>query len=667
MSNENILEIANEQIRRESIRRSLVDQGVHQSLNNHRGVVMRMLPFDSSGKQIAPDVDGIKRRTLNPGELTWKPASGRLRETDSKSISSNKTLSSKLDKETDVLNSYWGYYGILEPEYDLLEPYTIVDTESYLKQAVLRKHSLMFRNGFEFTGENNPTIKYIKDRTDQIGFMMGTTFENFLKEVLNNLLLCSNCVVIKIRDEECSGGVRNLKNNNKVPVAGYKIVPPQTIFPVMDGKGKILVWRRLFKDGRPWRDYPLDDVIHFFWDRKPGHVFGTPRTVAVRDDIYALRRLEENVELLMITHLFPFWHVAIGTEDRPCQYYPDGTSEIDYIRMLIMNMPKEGVFVSDHRVKVEVKGSEGKGLDPSPILEHFKKRVFTGLGVSPMDMGEADSGNRSTADNVSQNLKDQIKSDLNWFVSQVKMLILKELFQESRTALSVQNAIAEINLEFHEIDTDSQIKMETHASQLYANHGITQTEYRKKLKKKPLEEKENKDTHFEQHVVGLEKVRHRQQKELVKLNHENSLESTKVGAKAQGKGPTKKTTTSKSKSASGGTTHKVVVEEPARGAQASAANQTRPTNQHGKNLDPHKAKSGLDPEEMRSLYDELLLLKNELAASGKPTLTEWKIASESLINAAAEGKDEIFKSRLHTSVYLSNDADMLWTLLQSAA
>jgi hypothetical protein len=42
--------------------------------------------------------------------------------------------------------------------------------------------------------------------------------------------------------------------------------------------------------------------------------------VGVKDDIFALRRLEENVELLFINQLFPLFHIKVGTEQAPATF-----------------------------------------------------------------------------------------------------------------------------------------------------------------------------------------------------------------------------------------------------------------------------------------------------------------------------------------------------------
>lgn len=599
----------------------------------HASTITAITAVPRRGELPNPIVSGLgDRSSIRPA---WSPRR-RIQAKDLNSSTLPKSAAAmkrKLQEEDDFLNSTFGLRGPVRPEYDLLEPYTILDTESYLQQAVRRRHSLMFRNGFAVSGDDPKRREYIQKRFVQLGYMTEQTVGNFFKEILWNLLVCSNCVVVKVRDENASGGFRNRKNDNRIPVAGYKIVPIHTIFPVLDGEGNIQKWRRYFTSKTPVRhkDYPLQDIIHFYWDRKPGHIFGTPRTTAVRDDILALRRLEENTELLFVHHLFPLVHVKVGTKEAPAVYNADGSSEIDFVRFQIENMPKEGVFITDERVSVDVAGASGESLDPSKLLDHYKNRVFTGLGVSGIDMGEMASGNRSTAENVSQNLKDTVKADLAWFCEQVQMSIIRELFQEHQDeTLSVQNAIAEVCLEFHEIDVDGMIKMENHAMNLYNNHLITETESRRRIKSRPLSNQERRETHFEQHVLRL------------------ARETARAKATASGK------------SASG----KADVPRTA----------NAPANQHGRNTDPHKARSSSELTAM--LIDQLRMRKNEME-QGQPLSRgdRLKIVDEVLdwytgevlgnyYTSQARAAVPLLREQLANLVAETEDIDVLSVLLQ---
>jgi len=858
-------------------------------------------------------------------------------------------VQAKLLTQTDYMNAYWGWVGIIQPEYELLEPWTIYDTESYFTRAVKRQKSLMFRNGFQIIGENETYRSYIEKRFQQISYFMGQTLENFFKELLVQLLVTSNCIVIKIRDNDASGGVANAKNKGKAPVAAYVLCPSHTIYPYLNGRGVVEKWRRFFADGRTFEDYAVDDIIHLHWDRKAGHLFGTPRTAPVRDDILALRRLEENIELLMIHHMFPLFHVAVGTDDEPADYNIDGTSEIDFVRNDIEAMPKEGMLVTDARVKVSAVGARGEALDYDSIVKHYKTRIFTGLGVSGVDMGEGDcyqqdtetltesgwklhnnidhskekiatfnpetkkvefhlptykyeghyigdvitfqgkhvdirvtphhdmwvrprssskwrkvkayelldgrfgefcllesaefeglsgirsftidaekavrgqsptgvscqltdfaeflgyyvsegsldtynekeghyrslisqnqgrvldaikdvsnrvglswreqayendahtivvygktlykwletnvgkgahnkhlpsevflwsktarssllnalidgdgcrsklkgrtsftyytvsqklandvqvlamslgykakikltkqaedaygdfifkvimsgtgrgenyrilnsshvgkehyegtiycynvpnhlfvtrrngkvtiqgnTANRSTSETVSQNLKDYVKEDLDWFCGLVQMAIIREFFQEAPFDLSVQNAVADVHLAFPEIDVDGMIKMETHTMNQFNNHLITEVEARKKMNRQPFTTEQRGNTHYKLHVLDLAL-------KTIKAKIDGVLEAAHVQAEA--------------KATPGG---------------KATATKTQPTNQHGKNMDPHKARSSVDPQYFRPLYDMMMDLRKEMDEKGNLTNDTWRLQVPKLIYA----------------------------------
>jgi hypothetical protein len=604
------------------------------------------------------------------GKDGWTDASDR--KSNIMKMASRRRLKGKVEEETDILNSYWGWRGIMEPEYDLLESYTILDVEAIYKRAIDRMHSLAFRNGVHVVGEEPAYVDYLKDRIAQIGYVMGKGFPQFLKEIIKNLWVCSNCIVSKIRDEENSGGIKSERNGKLVPVAGYAIVPPHTIYPFLDGRGHIEKWRRFYKDGRPYRDYAPEDIIHFRWDVKPGHIYGTPRILSVRDDIFALRRLEENVELLLVQHLFPLFHVKVGNEKAPVEYLPDGSSEIDYIRAQIMNMPKEGVFVTDDRVEVDVVGAQGKGADPGPMLEHYLNRTLIGLGVSGVDMGLADTSNRATSDTVSQNLKEMVKADLQSFADQVDMEFFRELFQESRVKISVQKAVATTHLDFGEIDVDGQIKQETHALNLFQSHGLDQDELRQRIRHNPFTKDQEKKTHFEKHMVGLERAKHKMQLELVEKQQEHDAkmqtqaekhqakmgersEETKLKSAAVAAASTKKTKVTK-KSATG-SSHTKEVHEPTSHAKKALSNLVQPANQHGKNFDPHKARSSEDPDLVQAVYDALMAGKDADGADWGDVVTSTVSSIEGL-----ETADALVLAR---ALSASDDADHVWATLRA--
>ena len=631
-------------------------------------------------------------RLPNPGARLKAPNPLGTMYDFSENATMNGRMRQKMEDETDLLNSYYGLFGVVDPEYDMLEPWTILDTESYMIRANRRRHNLMFRNGFTFTSQDRPNLaEYVSKRASQIGYVMRRSFRNFLKQVLWNLEIVSNCFLVKIRDNDASGGVKSDRNGNLAPVAAYEIIPAHTLFPFLDGYGRISNWRRFFGDGRPWRDYDVRDIVHLYWDRKPGHIFGTPRSTTVKDDIFALRRIEENAELLLVSYMFPFTHIKIGTEQAPCQYLPGGMSEVDMYRDYVQNMPKEGVLITDERVSVEIKGGEGKGVDSTPLRDHYKARVYIGFGVSPVDMGEVDKSSSNSADNASQNLKDDVKADLDWFCEQFKYSIMVDWFEEAPFKVSVQNAVAEVELAFHELDPDAQIKSEEHHLNMFNNNAVTHDELRHRIKARKFSEEDHNDTHHKLHVMSMEEYRTKTQKELLRMNAQISAAQTGVQAKAdeklikanvkltqaQAKLEQHKAKTQATKNAapapSPGSGAKKKAGRPASTGRSSRSNPVKaatpkakvsetiakPRNQHGVNLDPHKAKSS--DEFFEIIHDSLVGAFRGLAVT-----ETWADVSKQTLSAIS---DQILSDEQKNDIwgYVSRatDEDLLYVYLKS--
>lgn len=490
--------------------------------------------------------------------------------TDARVPDSEKS-SLKLAKTQDYIGSYYNWNGPLRPEYEMQEPMSIFDTESYVKQTINRRLSLMFRNGYEVVGRDRD-VEYINSRISTMEYVTQRTFRSLMKRIMFCLFLQANCFLLKVRKEDASGVKQ--KSDRPIPVSAYIIIPAHQIQPIMKN-GVIDKWRRYYDTGKFYDEYSPKDIIHFSIDKKPWHIFGTPRTVAVREDIFALRRIEENTELLFINYLFPLFHVTVGTELNPATYIDTGESELDLVRSQIENMPKEGVFVSDERTQVNIVGAQGQVLDFMPFITYYKARVFAGLGMSELDMGATSHGGSEKADNISQNLKDSIKADVEDFADQVKMTIFKEWLMEANYSVSVQSAMETLELTFHEIDLDNRIKEENHILNLFNNNLITFPEARKRMRMKPIVEQQ--ELHVNRNTAWLAKV----QADLDTNSQIQVLKAQKDLGVAGHDETTKKVSNGKTKMT------RTLTKKTAPKAKA-VQNIVTPVNQHGQNLSPKK-------------------------------------------------------------------------------
>jgi hypothetical protein len=383
-------------------------------------------------------------------------------------------------------NRFQGRGQFSTAEYDLSEMGRIEDTDSYVRQAFEKKEALMFKEGWDIVGKNPRTIKYLRARLAQISRASGNPTDKLWREIGSSLIRKSNAFIIKVRKTEASGGRVRVDANEKTlqPVAAYFIAPAETMEYQLSNN-RITRWRQRMPDGSI-QEYRPQDVIHFYFSRKDGFIFGTPSLVPVVDDIRALRKIEENIELLVYQHLFPLFQYKVGTKEAPAGFTETGEREIDMVRREIQYMPTEGGIVTPERHEIVAIGAEGRALRAESYLEHFKQRVFAGLGVSSVDMGDGQTANRSTADNMSRNLVDSVKNYQQITEIFINEFVLSELLLESTFGEDVLDEENRCYLKFKEIDIATLIKKEAHYADQFKKNIVTWAEARSRAGFEPI-------------------------------------------------------------------------------------------------------------------------------------------------------------------------------------
>lgn len=374
------------------------------------------------------------------------------------------------------------------PEWDLAECGRILDTESYVRRAFRNKKNLFLKEGYSFIGADPERIRYIESRIHQMEEKTGIPFPMLLSTLIWSLIRSNNAFLIKVRKTELSGGQeRTVLGRTIKPVAAYFPFPAETIRFRRDENGTIKGYKQVIR-GKEDKEFPPEDVIHFHFDKREGFSIGTPGIVSVKDDIRALRRIEENVELLVYQHLFPLFHYQVGTEEAPAETYSDGRTEVEVIKMSVEAMPTDGCWVTPERHKITVLGAEGNALAVDKVIAHFKQRIFTGLGQSSVDMGEGGTASRSTASTMSRNLVDDTKEDQREFGAQFYSYVIQELLLEStfdqETIFDEDNKVF---LKFNEIDLEHRISKANHYTDLFLKNAITHDELRIAIGMKPFE------------------------------------------------------------------------------------------------------------------------------------------------------------------------------------
>lgn len=391
-------------------------------------------------------------------------------------------------------NSLLAYYGnsnrsnFEEPAFDPDIILQAIDTDSYIKMGFSKYKELFWKEGWEITGENVRAVNYLYHRIDLFEEIMGRSFTDFLTEAVDQFIKFGNVFIAKARGD-LTGLVdhRLDASPNEYPICGYYIIPTETVRILRDKNNRTLAYKQAI-DGHGAKSssareprWNADDVIHLYYDRKPGRAFGTPFIVNVLDDVIALRQIEEDIQNLVHREMFPMYTYTVGTEENP-----SSPQEIEDAALELENLRTEGGLVLPERHKVEVLGAQNKALDATNYLIEFRNRVITGMGLAPHHLGlEGQGGNRAVADTLDKGLYDRVKLFQNYIAEAVRLHIFNELLREGGFDPLVNPREESVSdrcfMKFREIDIDSRVKKENHDINLFTNNAITWEELRMRL------------------------------------------------------------------------------------------------------------------------------------------------------------------------------------------
>jgi hypothetical protein len=237
-------------------------------------------------------------------------------------------------------------------------------------------------------------------------------------------------------------------------------------------------------------EYKAEDIIHF--KIYPGQVWGWPIISTSYEDIMMLRRLEDNAILQSYQHAIP-----------PILYQvpPSGASEIMAQDQNVINgkhemeeMRAHGGLVTTTDAKLTMP-TPGNMLNMTNYIAHAKSRVFAGLRLSPIVVGEGDTSNKATANVLLDDMITQAKYIQRVLMRMINRFIIDELLLEAPSK-RIRSQIGEVKLHFPEIDIAYLTTMNNHYMTLFNAGLITRTEARRKIGYLELSKKQNEDTIF---------------------------------------------------------------------------------------------------------------------------------------------------------------------------
>jgi hypothetical protein len=461
-------------------------------------------------------------------------------------------------------------------DYDLKVIDRFSDSEPLAFQSFAKIAEKVLNGGYVYASKDQDALLYVKQRLRDFSLISGLPTRIWIEQIVFDLIKYSNCFIYKYRDPEASNGSPiNIDGKPVDPIASLMKLDATSVTPITDDKGNVKSYEIGPTDtngggggGTKKKKVPPEDMFHIYAYRNSRNNLGTPFLWPVMDDIRVLRKMEENVEMLVHKHLFPLYHYIVGTTD-----YPAEPEEIEKVHYDLERLPTEGSLVTPERHTIKVVGAEGEAIDASKYLNYFQSRVLLGLGIGSVSFGVGGEGaSKSTAETISRSLIEKAKYFQSVIKAFVEEQIISEILKEGGyEQYDVQNEV-DVFLNFNEIDIDTQIKKENHYGLVFDNQGITYEEYRMALGRDAIPEGDEQEQRLQFNLFGP----------VVTTDLEIQADAAAAGAKAEIK------------------------------------SKDRPSNQHGQNLSPkrardmkitdHKAHELDSTKEMsmrvRSLYDQ---------------------------------------------------------------
>lgn len=355
------------------------------------------------------------------------------------------------------------------PEYDLPTIANAVQLDGLLQRSVNIFVEQILKNGYEITSKNDRLLRHVNRRMKEIQQGTGVSFYETMNYIARQLVTYGNCFIIKVRSNTKSryGNPYRLYGKNHNPIVGLFVADATTMSVGINKEGHVSNYRQNIR-GRV-RYWDERDVIHITYNKIPGTLTGMSSIIPVLDDVRALRKLEEEVEILGFQYSIPLYLYKVGTKDQP-----PAVNEIESVSATVNNMPSYGMLVVPGHHDITVPTNNNTPVDILAFVNHFKRRIYSGLGVSPIAMGEVETSNRNTSEVLDASMQTITKR----YQQIIKNKIELELFRELLLDGGLNPADTYVEFNFPEIDLEQQIKKENMILQKWQNNMITRTEAR---------------------------------------------------------------------------------------------------------------------------------------------------------------------------------------------
>lgn len=369
-------------------------------------------------------------------------------------------------------------------------------TDSHIHQAVTRYAEKVIKEGYYLSGANQAAVKYVQTRLEMMTPATGTFWQKPFIQALRDGVKYANAFMIKRRFKKGDGprvkGIRKIQGlNNKGAVGGYSTVSPLYMVPKFDSDRVLVNWELSVPGASEKKLLDLDDVIHHTYDKQSGGLYGISWLLPVLDDVRALRIVEEMVVHLIAKSLTPLIHHEV----------PDTTGtgrgrqeDVNRAAQQHNIMAVNGYIITPPNHKISMIGVESKALRAEGYLKVLRERVYAGLGVNPVMMGESGVTGIGVAESFTAVMHDRVRFIQKEFADTLTYEVIWELLLEGGFNPYFDER-DRVYWKFNEVDVDRRIKEESHALLLYHGNAITEDELRQVLNLGPLSDSEREKTY----------------------------------------------------------------------------------------------------------------------------------------------------------------------------
>lgn len=387
----------------------------------------------------------------------------------------------------------------------LKEAERATNADALIRQAVSRYAEVAIRQGFTISTTNTKIEDYIRRRLFEISIASNTTFERLVFSVFTDLIRYANAfVAFKRNDKTTSGKSYDYYGKPLKPISGFFSIDPVHMKIILNSQGvpilyeydplieeaSLLIYEkddderivnRYFSATRKNKStciMPAYDVIHFKYSGD-NTVFGRPFYIESLEDLIMLRKMEEQIDSMLSTGQMNATVYYVGNKDNPPK-----ADDMDRVQSGLEWNPSEGVVVipGHHDVKYLQAQNITQLID---LMNYFKNRFYSGIGLSPVTMGEPGAANRATASVNSNSMFEKVRA-FQLTVSSYMQLLFEHLILDFGLPIEKLRPEEFPVLSFPEPDVDLHIKKENHEVFKYVNNVITEEEVRSNIGMSPV-------------------------------------------------------------------------------------------------------------------------------------------------------------------------------------